>query len=352
MVRSVGDRVEIAFHRSIRELVPAGATVLVAVSGGSDSIALLHLLSRKAQPMRLRLVVAHLDHALRRGSATDRRFVEGVARELGLDFVADRRDVARARRRDESPEEAARRVRRAFLLEAAASVGATHVATGHTLDDQAETVLLRLARGAGARALTGMARSGPGPFVRPLLAIERAELRAWLSRRRIAYREDPSNTSLRFDRNRVRRLVVPVLSAAINPRSARLIVQAAERFREDAVHLDAAAERRLDEIARPEGEGLSLDARALASESPVLARRIALSALVRAGVDPRRVSSRHVEGLLRLGLTAHARELHLPGRRVAARRGDRIVIAMAGAGTLLYIEGGAVGPGFSGGGRT
>jgi tRNA(Ile)-lysidine synthase len=349
----VGDRVEIAFHGSIRELVPEAATVLVAVSGGSDSIALLHLLSRKAQPMRLRLVVAHLDHALRRGSATDRRFVETLAHELGLDCVADRRDVARARRRDESPEEAARRVRRAFLLEAAAAVEAKHVATGHTLDDQAETVLLRLARGAGARALTGMTRSGPGPFVRPLLGIERAELRAWLSRRRIAYREDPSNASLRFDRNRVRRLVVPVLAATINPRSARLIVQAAERFREDAVHLDVAAERRLDEIARSEsGEALSLDARALAGESPVVARRIALLALARAGVDPRRVSSRHVEGLLRLALAARPGELHLPGRRVAARRGHRIVIAMAGAGTLLYIEGGAVGPGFSGGGRT
>ncbi len=327
MVRPVGDRVEIAFHRSIRELVPAGATVLVAVSGGSDSIALLHLLSRNAVSLHLGLVVGHLDHALRRGSGADRRFVERVARRLGLTWVADRRDVGRARRRDESPEEAARRVRRAFLLEAAATVGATHVATGHTLDDQAETVLLRLARGAGATALTGMARSGPGPFVRPLLAIERAELRAWLARRRIAYREDPSNRSLRFDRNRVRRLVVPVLAEAINPRSARLIVQAAERFREDALHLDAAAERRLAEIARPERDGgVSLDAVALAAESPVLARRIARIALQHAGVDPRRVGARHVQGLLRLALAHGPAEVHLPGRRIAVRRANRIGI--------------------------
>ena len=327
----MGDRLEIAFHRSIAELLPSGSTVLVAVSGGGDSIALLHLLARAAPRRRLRLVVGHLDHALRRGSAADRRFVEAQAGRLGLACVSDRRDVREAARRDESPEEAARRVRRGFLLEAALAVGASHVATGHTLDDQAETVLLRLVRGAGATALTGMAPTGPGPFVRPLLALERAEIRAWLRRQRIVHREDPSNRSLRFDRNRVRRLVVPVLVDAINPRAARLLVQAAERFREDAAHLDAAAERRLGEIVTVGHDGwLSLDPVALASESEVLARRIAHLALRHAGVDPRRVGARHVEGLRRLALATRPAELHLPGRRIAVRRGDRIRIGPPG----------------------
>jgi len=327
----VGDRLEIAFRRALAELLPAGSTVLVAVSGGGDSIALLHLLARAAPRRPLRLVVGHLDHALRRGSATDRRFVESVAGRLGLACVSDRRDVRKAARRDESPEEAARRVRRGFLLEAALAVGASHVATGHNLDDQAETVLLRLVRGAGATALTGMARAGPGPFVRPLLGLERAEIRAWLRRHRIACREDPSNRNLRFDRNRVRRLVVPVLVDAINPRAARLLVQAAERFREDAAYLDAAAEQRLDAIATLGHDGwLSFDAAALAVDGAVLGRRIAHLALRRAGVDPRRIGARHVEGLLRLAHTIRPAELHLPGRRIAVRRGGRIGIGPSG----------------------
>lgn len=313
------------------ELVPPGSTVLVAVSGGGDSIALLHLLARVAARRRLTLVVGHLDHALRRGSAADRRFVESQAARLGFSCVSDRRDVGVAARRDESPEEAARRVRRGFLLEAALAVGATHIATGHTLDDQAETVLLRLGRGAGATALTGMAPAGPGPFVRPLLEIERAELRVWLRRHRLAFREDPSNRSLRHDRNRVRRLVVPALAEAINPRAARRIVQAAERFREDAAWLDAAAERLFDGMSRRGADGtVWLDARALASEAPVLARRIAHIALRRAGVDPRRVGTRHVEGVHRMACRRPPAELHLPGRKVAIRRGDRIGIGSSG----------------------
>ncbi len=326
----MADPVEIAVRRSIESLVPAGASLLVAVSGGADSVALLHLVARAAPGRRLRLVVAHLDHARRRGSGADRRFVEALAGRLGLPCVSDRRDVRALARRDESPEEAARRVRRRFLLEAALAVEATHVATGHTLDDQAETVLLRLVRGAGATALTGMTRAGPGPFVRPLLGLERAEVRGWLRRRRIAHREDPSNRSLRFDRNRIRRLVIPVLQEAINPRAARLIVQAAERFREDAAHLDIVAAARLDEIVTLEADGgISFDSAALAGEVDVLARRIAHLALRRAGVDARRVLARHVEALRGLAASRRPAEVHLPGLLVARRRGDRIRIERA-----------------------
>jgi tRNA(Ile)-lysidine synthase len=183
-------------------------------------VALLHLL-RRCGGRGLRVTVAHLDHGLRRGSREDRRFVERLAREAGLPCVADRREVPALRQRDESPEEAARRVRRTFLLEAARSTGCRRIATGHTLDDQAETILMRLVRGAGPRALAGMARRGPGPFVRPLLGLERAELREYLRRHGLPFREDPTNRDLRFDRNRVRRLVLPLLAETLNPRAAR-----------------------------------------------------------------------------------------------------------------------------------
>ncbi len=322
------DPVEIRFRRAAAGLFPGGTRVLLAVSGGADSTALLHLAARAARGLELDLVVAHLDHGLRPGSAADRRAVERAAASLGLRCVSDRRPVARLRRRDESPEEGARRVRREFLLEAAAAEGAARIATGHTLDDQAETVLLRLVRGGGPSGLGGMLPEGPGPFARPLLSIEREALRAWLRRRAIPFREDPTNRSLAADRNRVRHLVFPLLSKELNPRAARHVVEAASRVLEDARHLDREAARRLARWARAEGgDGSAVPARRLAEAPSALAGRVARLALVRAGVDPRRVVSRHVEALIGLARGRPGSRLDLPSGIRAVRRGDRIVFA-------------------------
>jgi tRNA(Ile)-lysidine synthase len=316
---------ELDFHKAAGLLIPDGSSLLAAVSGGGDSVALLHLLARFARGRRIRLSVAHLDHGLRRGSIADRRFVERLAGEIDLPCFAERREVAELRRKGESPEESARRVRRAFLLEAAAAAGSDLIATGHTLDDQAETVLMRLVRGAGATALTGMAERGPGPFVRPLLSIERERLREYLSRRKLAYRRDPSNRDMRFDRNKVRRLVLPVLCETLNPRAARHIVKAALRFREDAAYLDELALLALVKAVRKEGPGgLVLEAAALADAAAPVANRIARLALLRAGADGRRLASRHIDGLIDLASGGGGRELHLPGG-LSARRSKKLI---------------------------
>lgn len=308
------DPVEVAFHRAATRLLAGRARVLVAVSGGGDSVALLHLLARLAPKRRPELMVAHLDHGLRRGSAADRRFVERLGAALGLKVISARRAVREARRKDESLEEASRRVRRAFLLEAAEEAGADAIATGHTQDDQAETILMRLARGAGPGSLSAMSPAGPGPFVKPLLGLERAALRAWLGRRRLRFRDDPTNRSLAFDRNRVRRLVVPVLARALNPAAARHLVEAAARLREDAAFLDAQAEGLFEVIAKPRGGVLKIEASALAAIPRPLAARIARIALEAAGCDPRKVSARHVEALLALAAGGAGASLDLPGR--------------------------------------
>jgi tRNA(Ile)-lysidine synthase len=240
------DPVEVAFLHAVRDLLRPDDLVVVGCSGGGDSVALLHLLHRLSPKRRPMLLVAHLDHGMRRGSAADRAFVEKLAAGLDLPSVADRREVPALRRKSESPEQAARRVRRAFLLEVARTTGATKVALGHTQDDQAETVLMRLVRGAGPGALLGMRAAGPGPLVRPLLTIEREDLRAWLRRKRIRFREDPSNRDVRFDRNFIRREVIPLLRKR-NPGAVRHIAEGAARLRDDVDYLDALAREAFDE---------------------------------------------------------------------------------------------------------
>jgi hypoxanthine phosphoribosyltransferase len=205
-------------------------------------------------------------------------------------------------------------------------VGAERIALGHTLDDQAETILMRLARGAGPTALAGMAAEGPGPFVRPLLGIERSDLRAYLRGRRLEHREDPSNRSLRHDRNRVRRLVIPVLAEVVNPRVARHLVDAAARLREDADLLDGLAGEEARALVRSRSDGgLSVRADALARLTAPLARRVARLALARAGVDPRRIGAAHLRAFLDLAGGAPGRSADLPGG-FAARRSRALLI--------------------------
>lgn len=321
----MADRVELAFRRAAARLTLERGPLVVAVSGGSDSIALLHLVARFRTRRPEGVVVAHLDHGLRRGSRTDRRFVERVAAALGLAVVADRREVGDLRRRGESVEEAARRVRLGFLREVARGAGADVVALGHTRDDQAETVLLRLLRGAGPAALAGMHDRGPAPFVRPLLEFERDDLRAYLTRRGLDWREDPTNRDDRFDRNRIRRRLLPYLGELGFPRAGRALVRAADVLREDAALLDAMARRRFSRLRRGRaGGGFTIDVAGLARLEPPIARRVIRVALRDSGVSEKAASSRLVAAVLDLAQGPRGRRLDLPGDVVVARVADRL----------------------------
>jgi tRNA(Ile)-lysidine synthase len=209
------------------DMFVSGDSVLVAVSGGADSVVLLHLLRQLSADLDLHLSVAHLDHGWRESSAADARFVASLADEANLRCVCERLDEEEAAiYRDLGREGAAREARRRFLVRAAASVGATRIATGHTADDRAETILYNLTRGAGIAGLSGIDPVSEA-FVRPLIDVGRREVHAYAERLGLTWREDETNDDVSFARNRIRHRVLPELQE-INPRAVEAICRAGD----------------------------------------------------------------------------------------------------------------------------
>ncbi len=217
--------------RTIRAhaLVRPGDTVVVAVSGGPDSMALLHALWELAARLEIRLEVATIDHGMRPEARAEGELVRARALALELPWHGLHVDVAAARRGRASLQDAARRVRLAALEELAARRGAARVALGHQADDQAETVLFRVVRGTGLAGLAGIPYAR-APFIRPLLDVTRAEVGRYLKRRSIPFVDDPSNADPRFARARIRHCLLPLL-AEENPRVREALVALAAAAR-------------------------------------------------------------------------------------------------------------------------
>ena len=232
-------------HREVARALDAlqlrGRHLLVAVSGGLDSVALLHLLMEQRERCGLRLSVGHVDHGLRgAASRADAGFVRALAEELGIDGAVEcvephrLRDGGSSRARP-TLQEAARRVRYDALRRMATRARADVIVTAHTADDQAETVLLRLLRGCGPDGLGGIPERSPdGRVARPLLGVTRAALSEWVAARDIRYREDATNASDRYTRNRLRRHWLPQLERSFNPQLLRALANLAEAQRRDA----------------------------------------------------------------------------------------------------------------------
>ena len=230
-----------------RRLFGPGQRVVVGVSGGADSVALLHVLLGLSKRLRIKIVVAHLDHRIRgKAAAADARFVKQLAVRLGVRCEQARADVPRmAREAGISLEMAAREARYAFFARAARKTGAQVVVTAHNADDQAETILLNLARGSGMRGLGGIRYSselGPLRVVRPLLDATRAEVVKYLESIGAKWREDETNSDLLFLRNRVRHEILPLLELRLNPDIRGALLRAGEVLRaEDELLADVAS---------------------------------------------------------------------------------------------------------------
>jgi tRNA(Ile)-lysidine synthase len=305
--------------------VTAGQTLVVALSGGADSVALLEVLSGLAPARGLCLVAAHLDHQLREGSADDAAFCRRLCRRLGVPFRLGRADVrARARRDGGGLEEAARLERYAFLRRVKEAEGAAAIAVAHTRDDQAETFLLRLLRGSGRAGLACM-RERAGDLVRPLLSVSRVEVVAHLRSRGLEWREDPTNADTALLRNRVRSELLPYLAERFNPAVREALARSAAVLADEADVLDALAADLQVRATRRAARGVALSRAVLRDAPPALAR-LALRRALSEGGGLRGVTAAHVERLMALVVAPapSGRRLPLPGGREAVFHFDEI----------------------------
>lgn len=288
------------------QLLPAGSRVVCALSGGADSVALLHCLLSLRETLGIQVAAAHFNHCLRGAESDgDEAFVRELCASWSVELAVGRGDVtAQARTAGQSVEEAARRLRYDFLLSQPGLI-----ATAHHADDQVETVLLNLLRGTGLKGLGGMAPRR-GRIVRPLLPVTRAEVEAYLLAHGLPHREDCSNETDGALRNRLRHQITPLLRAE-NPALAQSVLRMTELLRRDEAYLEAETQTLLDRAARPEG----WDCQTL-REAPAVLRRRAIRQILEIP-KPAMAHVDAVEGLLH-SLEGSA-SVNLPGG-VTARR--------------------------------
>lgn len=311
-----------AVRESLTAALPAGAgdepgaLVLVGLSGGPDSLALAAATAFEAPRMGLRAGAVIVDHGLQPDSASVAARAAQQARELGLDPVVVTRVAVGS---DGGLESAARDARRDAFDRAVEQTGAARVLLGHTLDDQAETVLLGLARGSGPDSLSGM-RGDTGRYLRPLLAIPRRTTVDFCADSGVKPWTDPHNSDDRFARVRVRTSALPALEASIGPGVAAALARTADQLREDAEALEFLAQEWLEEIAEHAEAGIALPIAALVSQPAAIRQRV-----IRLAVDHEfgvSLSRAHTLAAARLATDWHGQgPVDLPGVTVLRRDG-------------------------------
>jgi len=312
------------------EMLRPGERVVVAVSGGPDSVALLYALCELRAELEIELIVAHLDHMMRPGSGEDAKFVGQLAESLKLPLVSGAVDVpALIKAEGLSPEEGARLARYRFLKEAAKEHKAEAVALGHTMNDRVETFFINLLRGAGLEGLAGMPpvrHERDVRYIRPLIECSRAAVLEFLRERGLKYREDPTNRDLRYLRNRVRWRLLPLLEE-YNPRVLEAVARAAEVLYRANEHLERLAEGRLKEaLISKDPQGLTLDRSKLLAQEELVQQYLIRSAVRQVKGDLQAIEAVHIEKVLReLRKGRSGGEVSLPQGIRFLTYGDRVV---------------------------
>lgn len=310
-------------------MLAPGDRVAAAVSGGRDSVGLLHCLAGLAEKFEVSLGVVHVNHRLRGGESDgDQRFVASLAAELGLPFESAQLDAAKAARRNgDNLEQAARRLRYGWFRQLVAENRFDKIATGHTSSDQAETVLFRLLRGAAGAGLAGVLPVLDGCFVRPLLEVTRADVTRYLKSKGVCWREDLTNESAEFSRNRIRRELLPQLERDWNPAFSSVLAHTAEWARGEEEYWAGIVDDLAASHLRVRDDGVEFSASGIRSLPAAAARRLVRRAIEQARGSLAAIDFGHIETLRALAVKpAGAGRADLPGLR-ATRSQDLILLA-------------------------
>jgi tRNA(Ile)-lysidine synthase len=318
-----------------------GDRVLVAVSGGADSVALVHLLHALAGEYAIKLAVAHLNHSLR-GSESDRdaEFVAALTRGFDLPFFLEKKDVPALQRHWRlSPEEAARRARYEFFDAVAATHRFNRVALGHHADDNAELVLMNLLRGSGPLGLSGISPVRGNKFVRPLIGLKRSELLNYLLDGNIAFVTDSSNADTVYRRNRIRHHLIPELEKSYNPAIVDSLNRLGEIMQAEDQWIANAIEPAFADCVSDKGsDWISLALAGVNAAGPAVRRRIIRKAILSVKKDLRRIGFLHIDTIVDLAQKAQTGAcLDLPeGLRVIKDSG-RLTIKKAEPQTSIAV---------------
>jgi len=313
--------------KKYRMLSP-GERVLVAVSGGPDSVCLLSVLQALAKDLNLILYIAHLDHMFRgKESADEALFVGELANKLGIPATIEKFDVpVYCLERGLSPQEGAREVRYDFLQRVAKTIDAAHIATGHTADDQAETFLMRLLRGAGASGLSAIPAVREN-IVRPLIEITRDEVLEYLKETGLSFATDPSNAKPVYTRNRIRLEIIPILKG-FNPRIVETLAAEAALLRDEDEAIEFHCATLADSILERKENDLFIKRKEFSALPIAFRRRLLKRALDLAGVESSGLSQVQIDEALAFTASAQTgRTMDLPHGLTVGREYDRFVLS-------------------------
>jgi tRNA(Ile)-lysidine synthase len=304
--------------RTIKQhsMINPGDHVLAAVSGGADSVAMLHLLDGLKQHLHIKLTVAHMDHQIRgREARHEAAFVGEIAAGLGIACVAEARDVpARKAASRLSLQEAGREVRYGFFRDAMAATGANKLALAHHADDQAETVLMRLVRGASLRGLAGIPACRDEYIIRPLIEIKRCDIEAYLREKGIAFVADTSAGEQHYLRNKIRHQLMPLLCDEYNPGIVGTLGRTAALLRQDEQVLEAMVDGMVKNGLKIQDGGHLIAVDALRQAGPDLYGRLVRRIIAGLKGDTRELTEKHIEAVIRLiEKPGPSRTVQLPG---------------------------------------
>jgi len=326
------DQLDLRVRKTILDhgMLAGGEHVLVAVSGGADSTALLLCLSRLAPEFRLTLTVAHLNHGIRGAeSDADEEFVRKMSARADLPFISETVDIkCEAIDQKQNLEQLARRKRYEFLARTAERVGAQKIAVGHTLNDQAETALFRFIRGSGVEGLSAIFPVVNGLVIRPLLHCSRSSILQYLERLGAAHREDSTNNDLRHTRNRIRRELLPYLEQHFNPRLIETLAREAQLAQETWSFIKGQAEELFEQVHSKNENGIFIRVADLEKMPPALQKQVVRLAL-RTGLGSlQRITAAHIESILSICRKEQSgSRVQLPQGGIAWRQFNDLVLS-------------------------